>query len=74
MNNQYTPEQIKDIQDREQKALDFLKELQLTPAAAVSKNRLMTNEGEEVWVDKVQPYLADFKYAPKVSEIQLKDL
>lgn len=74
MNNPYTPEQIKDIQEREQKALDVLKDLQLTPAAAISKFRLVTNEGEEVWVDKVQPYLADFKYTPKVSEIQLKDL
>lgn len=66
MSNQlpYTPEQVSDIEAREKKALEALKELQLTPAAAVQKSRLTTTNGEEVWVDKITPFLQDTKYAP----------
>ena len=57
----YTQEQIKDITDREAKALELLKELQLTPAASVSK----VNMGNDTFSDKVVCYLQDIKYVPK---------
>lgn len=56
----YTPEQVKDIQVREKKALEYLKSLQLSPAAQVVKVR-MTGP-DDVFMDKVTPYLADTKY------------
>lgn len=66
----YTAEQIKDITEREAKALAFLKEQQLTPSAVVQK----INIGDDVFVDKVVPYLQDIKYAPTPSPIQKVDL
>ena len=59
--NKYTPEQIKDIEEREKKALEALKSLELTPAAVLSK----MNVGDDMFVDKVTPYLRDTKYAEK---------
>lgn len=56
--NQYTPEQEKDIREREAKAIEHLKELQLSPAAILQK----VNVGNDMFVDKVIPYLQDFKY------------
>ncbi len=61
----YTPEQIADIQEREAKALEMLKELQLTPAAQISKSNL----GNDVFGDKIQPYLRDLKFTPTESTI-----
>ncbi len=74
MSNQlpYTPEQISDITARESKGLEALKELGLTPAAAVQKTRIVTNTGEEMWVDKITPFLQDTKYAPV--RVEPKDL
>lgn len=54
----YTKDQIQDIQEREKKALAELKKLQLTPAAIVQKMKL----DNDVFVDKVIPYLRDLKY------------
>lgn len=54
----YTPEQIKDITEREAKGLQALKDLQLTPACAVQK----INVGNDVFADKVNAYLQDTKY------------
>lgn len=54
----YSPEEIKDIEAREKKGLEYLKELQLTPAAQVYKQ----NIGNDMFVDKVTPYLQDIKY------------
>ncbi len=64
----YTEEQIKDVEEREAKALAFLKELQLTPAAVVQK----TNIGNDIFVDKVVCYLQDIKYQP--TKIDKKDV
>ena len=61
MANKYTDEQVKDIQEREAKAIEALKELELTPSAYVMK----TNIGDDTFVDKVVPYLQDTKYADK---------
>lgn len=58
---EYTPEQEKDIRSREQKGLDAIKELELTPAAQVVK----VNVGNDVFADKVVPYLQDTRYAKK---------
>jgi hypothetical protein len=58
MDKKYSEEEIKDITEREKKCLDFLKENQMTPAAQVSK----VNMGEDMFVDKVTPYLQDIKY------------
>lgn len=60
MTNKLTDEQIKDIQEREAKGLQALKDLQLTPAAVVQKINL--GDGTDIFVDKVQPYLADTKW------------
>lgn len=60
----YTPEQVKDITEREKKGLEVLKELGLTPAAQISK----VNLGNDTFGDKLIPYLADVKYTPKPEE------
>lgn len=56
--NNYTPDQIEDITQREQQGLDALKALGLTPAAIMQK----VNMGNDVFADKVLPYLQDTKY------------
>lgn len=66
----YTEEQIKDITEREQKALNFLKELKLSPAASIQK----VNIGGDAFADKLIPFLRDFKYDPVPSPIQHSDL
>lgn len=60
-NNNLSDEQIKDIKDRELKALESLKELQLTPAAQMIK----VNVGDDIFADRVVPYLQDIKYSGK---------
>lgn len=57
-NQNYTEEQLKDIQEREKKALELLKELQLTPACFVYKQ----NIGNDSFIDVVRAYLQDVKY------------
>jgi len=59
--NNYTPEQVDDITAREKEVLAFLKEKQMCPSAKVAK----VNMGEDVFADKVIPYLADMKYVLK---------
>jgi len=61
MQNQYSPEQIEDIKDREAKAIEALKELQLTPSAQI----VSVNIGDDVFATKVIPYLADIKFVQK---------
>lgn len=60
MNNNFTPEQIADIKEREAKGLQALKDLQLTPAAIIQK----ANIGNDGFIDQVTPYLRDTKFAP----------
>jgi len=62
-------EQVADIQEREKKGLEYLKELKLTPAAIIQKIRV----GDDMFVDKVTPFLQDTKYVkpePVKSPIQ----
>lgn len=59
---QYTPEQIKDVEEREAKALAYLKELELTPASAISYENV---DGQDRFVTRVIPYLQDTKYQDK---------
>lgn len=66
----YTPEQIEDIKSRETKALDMLRELQLTPAIQMQA----VNIGNDIFAMKPMPYLQDFKYSGQVSPIQKDDL
>ncbi len=66
MKNNYTEEQVKDIEAREKEALEHLKRLHLTPACQVVKQ----NMGNDVFGDKLYPYLADTLYTPQVSPIQ----
>lgn len=54
----YTEEQIADIKDREAKAIEALKELQLNPSAQV----VSVNLGNDTFGMKVIPYLADTKF------------
>lgn len=61
MQPKYTDEQVKDIEEREKKGIEALRELELTPGAILRK----INVGEDVFADKVFPYLQDTKYAPK---------
>ncbi len=61
MSQLYTEEQITDIKDRETRALDFLKMVELTPAAILTK----VNVGNDIFADKVQPFLQDLKYTKK---------
>lgn len=55
---QYTEEQIKDIKERTDKAVEVLKELQLQPACFVQKISL----GDDMFADKVMAYLQDTKF------------
>lgn len=61
MNKEYTPEQIEDVKKREVMGIQALKDLELTPAAILNK----VNLGEDVFADKVTPFLQDTKYAKK---------
>jgi len=55
----YTEAQIADIKDREKKALDFLKAMNLTPAIQM----YAVNVGNDTFAMKPVPYLQDLKYA-----------
>jgi hypothetical protein len=66
----YTKEMVEDITTREKKGLEALKELQLTPSAAVAK----INLGNDTFADKVTPYLADTKYQDILSPLQEKEV
>lgn len=61
----YTNEQIEDITTREKKALEMLREMQVTPAAFIQKVGMRTQEGTEVFADQLTPYLRDTKYTRK---------
>lgn len=63
----YSESQIKDIEEREKKALEFLKELQLTPSASMQA----VNTGNDVFAMRVIPHLADLKF--KVEEGEVKE-
>lgn len=56
-----TEEQIKDITEREKKALEYLKENGLTPAAVIQK----INLGDNTFADKIIAYLQDVRYSQK---------
>lgn len=59
---QYSDEQKTDIEERSKKGLEALQELQLFPQAIVTKGKIETTNGVELFADKVQPFLADTKY------------
>lgn len=59
MPHKYTPEEIKDVQEREAKALAYLTELQLTPSAQFSMENL---NGEDIFGIRCRPYLQDLKF------------
>lgn len=61
--DKYTNEQIEDIKKRESDALIYLKSVNLTPAAVISK----VNVGDDVFADRLQCYLRDTKYTPQES-------
>ncbi len=63
---QFSKEQIDDITNREKEALETLKRLQLTPACQIVKE----NIGNDVFADKLYPYLADTKYSNKDKAIE----
>lgn len=60
---QYSPEEKLDIEERSEKASQFLKELELTPQALISANNL----GGDTFGFKVQIYLQDLKYKKEES-------
>ena len=60
----YSKEQISDIQEREAKGLEALKELELTPASYV----VPVNMGQDVFGLQVKGFLQDTKYAKKAEE------
>lgn len=62
MDKKYTEEQIKDITEREKKALEALRELQITPAAQLIKVNIGSKELPDVFADKIIPFLQDTKY------------
>lgn len=63
MDNKFTQDQVKDITDREAKALAYLKELQLTPAAQM----VYVNIGNDTFGTRLIPFLNDTKYSPVLS-------
>ena len=70
MENKFSKEQIEDIKAREKEALEHLTRLELTPACQILKE----NIGNDIFGDRLYPYLQDTKYSPKESPIQAKDL
>lgn len=54
----YTPEEIKDIQERVEKAQKMLQELHLSVMAQV----VSVNMGDDIFALKVMPYLQDNKF------------
>lgn len=65
MEHNYTEEQVKDITTREKDAIEYLKKNNLSPAAVISKTKLQTENGSEVFADQLTPYLQDTKYIIK---------
>ena len=72
---EYIKEQIEDIKVRSQKAVDFLKELELQPAAQM----LPQNMGNDIFGLKLTPFLQDTKFtkidtsepeAPKITDVK----
>lgn len=59
--NDYSPEEQKDIEERVEKAKKALEDLQLFPAASV----FTVNTGNDVFATKVIAYLQDKKYTKK---------
>lgn len=66
---EYTKEQIKDIQEREAKGLQALKELELVPASYV----IPANIGQDIFGLQVKGFLQDTKYAKKTDEPKVVD-
>lgn len=67
MNEQdYTPEQRKDIEERVAKAQKLLEELNLQPACIM----YMHNTGDDVFGIKPRTFLQDTKYIPILSPLQ----
>ncbi len=64
MDKQYSPDEVEDIKAREKLALERLRELQLTPAVVMTKEKIGENNGREIWGDVAIPYLQDTKYTP----------
>lgn len=67
---QFSSEQIKDIEERVEKAKSSLQELNLRPSSQVS----IVNLGEDVFAQKVVSFLQDTKYTPQISPVQQKDV
>lgn len=61
----FSPEQVKDIEERVEKAKNLLKELQLRPAVIMHP----VNMGNDVFGLKPQVYLQDEKYTSTVSPL-----
>lgn len=68
--DEYTKEQIKDINERVEKAKIALKELNLEPRCIMSA----VNTGDDVFALKATVYLQDIAYQPAISPIQQSDL
>lgn len=66
----YTEEQIKDIKEREAKALEMLKELQLVPSVRMHA----VNIKDDSFGIKPIAFLNDTKYSGVLSPITLGDL
>lgn len=64
----YTEAEIADITEREQKGLEALKALNLTPAAQISKVQM----GNDIFADKLIPFLQDTKYTSTPSPVQVE--
>lgn len=64
---EYNDEQISDIRLREKQALDHLKNLNLSPACMPQ----LVNLGNDTFGIKLHPYLADTKYTPQKSPVQI---
>ncbi len=65
----YTPEQIADYTEREQKGMELLKELNLFPAALVTKDKVGTN----LFADRVTCFLGDTKFSKNESNTKTSE-
>lgn len=59
--NNYTEEQLKDIQTRQDKLIELFKEMEIRPMIQSKKEAI----AENVYADRLEIVLVDTKYLPK---------
>ena len=67
---QFTAKEVKDIEERELKCLEFLKENQMCPSVKM----IAVNVGNDCFAMKAIPFLNDLKYQETSEQVKPQDL